>query len=87
MNKNWSDKAWQHYLYWQSQDKKTLKKINELIRSIEREGVNKGTGKPEKLKYRDVWSRRIDECNRLIYDIDEGKELLNIYSCKGHYDD
>ena len=86
MNKRWADSAWDDYLYWQAQDKKTLKKINELIKDIERNGVSSGIGKPEPLRYRKAWSRRIDERHRLVYDIDENGYLL-IYSCYGHYED
>lgn len=85
MNKIWSDKAWNDYLYWQTQDKKTLVKINKLVKDIERNGVYEGIGKPEPLKYRKGWSRRIDEKNRLVYDIDEHENIL-IAACKGHYE-
>ena len=68
MKKEWSDEAWDDYLYWQTQDKKTLKKINELIKDIDRNGVY-GLGKSEPLRYRPGWSRRIDKENRLIFDI------------------
>lgn len=85
MTKLWSDKAWDDYLYWQTQDKKTLKRINELIKDIERSGVSEGIGKPEPLRYRKGWSRRIDEKNRLIYDVD-GKGNLLIAACRGHYE-
>lgn len=70
MNKIWSDEAWEDYLYWQVQDKKTLKRVNLLIKDIER-NMNKGIGKPEQLKnnLQGFWSRRIDEKNRLIYRI------------------
>ena len=81
----WTHKAWQDYLYWQTQDKKTLKKINELVKDIERNGVLNGIGKPEKLKYRNGYSRRIDQYNRLIYDI--VNEIIIIISCKGHYEE
>ena len=74
--------AGQDYLYWQSQDKKTW--INELIKDIERNGVLNGIGKPEALKYRKGFSRRIDETNRLVYAIDENG-VLWIISCRGHY--
>ena len=84
MNKRWDDKAWEDYVYWQTQDKKTLKRINELIKDIERNGVMNGIGKPERLKYGDGYSRRIDDSNRLVYDIDENG-LLYIKICKGHY--
>lgn len=86
MNKLWSDKTWLDYLYWQTQDKKTLKRINELIKDIERNGIGQGIGKPESLKFRKGWSRRIDEKNRLVYDIDSSGNLL-IASCRGHYED
>ncbi len=78
--------AFEEYLYWQSQDKKTLKRINALIKDIRSNGALKGTGKPEKLKYRSGYSRRIDEANRLVYDIDE-LQNIKIISCKGHYED
>lgn len=87
MNKLWTDDGWADYLYWQSQDKKTLKRINELIKDIERNGTLNGIGKPEALKYRKGFSRRIDETNRLVYAIDENGVLwiLWIISCRGHY--
>lgn len=86
MNKLWSDRGWEEYLSWQMQDKKTLKKINELVKDIERNGLSVGIGKPEALKYRNAWSRRIDHANRLVYNIDDNGNLL-IISCKGHYDE
>ena len=84
MNKIWSDRAWEEYLYWQMQDKKTLKRINELVKDIERNGISEGIGKPEPLRYRKAWSRRIDRENRLVYNLSEDGNLL-IISCKGHY--
>ena len=86
MNKLWADRAWDDYLYWQQQDKKIVRKINELVKDIERNGVSKGTGKPEPLRYRKACSRRIDHENRLIYNIDDNGSLW-IISCKGHYND
>ena len=83
MIKLWSDRAWDEYLEWQVIDKKTLKKINNLIKDIERNGLSSGLGKPEPLKYRKAW-RRIDHENRLVYNFDENHNLL-IISCKGHY--
>lgn len=85
MQKSWYDKAWDDYLYWQSHDKKTLKRINQLIRDTERDSFN-GIGKPEPLKgdLSGFWSRRIDDTNRLVYRING--ELLEILSCKGHYE-
>lgn len=85
MEKVWSDIMWDEYLYWLREDRKTLKKINELIKSIERDGPMKGLGKPEPLKYRDGYSRHIDDKNRLIYDVKNGQILL--ISCKDHYED
>ena len=85
MRKLWSDEAWNEYLSWQASDKKITKKINDLIKSIERDGVMKGIGKPEPLKYRKGYSRRINETDRLAYDVEKG--IIFIYACKGHYDD
>ncbi len=84
MDKLWTDEGWDDYVYWQNQDRKTLNRINDLLKDIERNGVDKGIGKPEKLRYRDGWSRRIDEKNRLVYNINE-QGYLNVISCRGHY--
>lgn len=86
MKKVWFDEAWEDYLYWQIQDKKTLKRINSLVKDIERNHFE-GIGKPEPLKENlsGFWSRRIDDKNRLVYRIKDG--VLEIASCKGHYDD
>lgn len=81
-----SEKAWEHYVYWQMQDKKTIKKINVLIEDIKRNGAMEGIGKPEPLKHRPGFSRRIDEANRLVYEIDEVQNI-RILSCRGHYED
>ena len=86
MNKLWADRAWDDYLYWQQLDKKMVKKINELIKDIERNGFSKGIRKPEPLRYRKAWSRRIDQENRLVYNIDPQGNLW-IIACKGHYED
>ena len=67
MKKLWEDDAWEEYKEWLNVDKKILKRINELIKDIERYGVLEGRGKPKKLKYREEYSRRIDEEHRLIY--------------------
>ncbi len=85
MRKIWYDRAWEDYLYWQSQDKKTLRRINTILRDIER-GNFDGVGKPEALKgeLTGFWSRRIDEKNRLVYRVRQG--VLEIASCRGHYD-
>ena len=84
MEKVWADEAWDDYLYWQTQDKKTLKKLNSLIKDVERNGLQ-SIGKSEPLKYRTGWSRRIDKKNRLVFDIKDGQ--LYIASCRGHYED
>lgn len=84
-NFTFTEKGWEHYLYWQTQDRKTLKKINSL-EDIRRNGAMQGTGKPEVLKYCSGYSRRINEANRLVYDIDEQQNIC-IISCKGHYED
>jgi len=84
MEKLWTDEAWSDYLYWQTQDKKTLKRINQLIQDIERNG-NDGIGKPEPLKH-DLsgwWSRHIDDKHRLIYCIEDDKII--IAHCRTHY--
>lgn len=85
MNKLWSDRAWDDYLSWQSLDKNMVRRINELVKDIERNGVSTGIGKPEPLKYRKAWSRRINREHRLVYNIDGNNNLL-IISCKGHYE-
>lgn len=82
----WEDRAWDDYVYWQTQDKKTLKRINALIRDIQR-STFEGIGKPEPLKENlsGIWSRRIDEANRISYYEKDG--TIFILSCRGHYDD
>ena len=79
-------KAWEDYLYWQTQDKKTLNRINQLLRDIIRNG-NNGLGKPEPLRNNPTgeWSRRIDENNRLVYRILEDR--IEIIQCRTHYGD
>lgn len=86
MIKAWGDEAWKDYIYWQAQDKKTLKKINELIKDIDRNGYN-GIGKPEALKndLSGYWSRRIDDTNRLVYKIENNE--IKIIQCRTHYKD
>jgi toxin YoeB len=80
-----SKNAWEDYVSWQNEDKKILRKINELIRDIQRQPFE-GLGKPEPLKYdlSGFWSRRIDREHRLVYQVHEGEIL--IYSCRFHYD-
>lgn len=87
MNKVWAPEAWDDYLWWQTQDKRTLKKINALIKDIERSGFSAGIGKPEPLRgdLSGFWSRRIDEQNRLVYRVVGAS--IEIASCKSHYGD
>lgn len=86
MQKLWTDRAWEDYLYWQTQDKKTVKRINQLVKDIERNG-NDGIGKPELLKgdLSGWWSRRIDDTNRLIYRIENDNIVIS--ACRSHYGD
>ncbi len=81
----WTKEAWTDYVYWQSQDKKTLKRINKLILDAQRSPFE-GIGKPEPLKENlaGFWSRRIDETNRLVYAVE--KKQLTIISCRYHYE-
>ena len=83
---SFSEKGWGDYCYWQAQDKKTLKRINNLLQDIGRNSF-KGLGKPEPLKgdFAGFWSRRIDDANRLIYKISDDE--IEIIECKGHYGD
>lgn len=85
MNKVWAPEAWDDYLWWQVQDKKTLKRINALIKDIDRNGAFVGIGKPEPLRgsLSGFWSRRIDEQNRLVYRVSEAG--LEMASCRYHY--
>ena len=87
MRKTWTDQGWDDYLYWQSQDKKTLRRINELVKDIERNGLLVGIGRPEALKndLQGFCSRRIDEKNRLVYFLSPDGALC-IIACRGHYE-
>lgn len=80
----WTDEAWNDYVYWQVQDKKTLKRINKLIIDTKRSPFE-GIGKPEPLKENlsGFWSRRIDETNRLVYAVSDS--YLTVISCRYHY--
>ena len=82
----WFEEAWEDYIYWQKQDKKTVKRINQFLQDAVRSGYT-GIGKPEPLKgeFSGFWSRRIDETNRFVYRIKGG--FLEVLSCMGHYDD
>lgn len=81
----WYSVAWDDYVSWQQEDKKTLKRVNSLIRDTLRAPFE-GIGKPEPLKgdLSGFWSRRIDDANRLVYRVRD--DSLEILSCKGHYD-
>ncbi|MBR4695147.1 MAG: Txe/YoeB family addiction module toxin [Selenomonadaceae bacterium] len=82
----WSEAAWDDYCYWQNQDKKTLKRINHLIKDIQR-NLYTGIGNPEPLKHdlNRYWSRQIDDKNRLVYNIK--KDVIYIIQCGSHYRD
>jgi toxin YoeB len=79
------DRAWAEYIEWQEKDRRLAKRINLLILDISRNGLSGGIGKPEPLKHQfsGLWSRRIDDANRLVYFIESGQ--LKIVACKGHY--
>jgi toxin YoeB len=85
MRVSWATTAWEDYLYWQDNDRKTVKKINNLIKDIQRNS-NEGLGKPEPLKhgFHGYWSRRITQEHRLIYKV-EGEQVL-IAQCRFHYE-
>ena len=82
----WEERAWNDYLYWQTQDRKTLKRINVLIGDIKRTPFE-GIGKPEPLRgsLSGYWSRRIDDTNRIVYF--EQEDVIYVISCRGHYED
>ena len=84
MRVSWESRAWEDYLYWQNQDKKTLSKINILIKEMQRSPFY-GQGKPEPLRgnLTDYWSRRIDKANRIVYKVEN--DTLVIAACRGHY--
>ncbi|MCL2669546.1 MAG: Txe/YoeB family addiction module toxin [Syntrophaceae bacterium] len=84
MIKSWDDDAWADYLYWQTQDKKTLKRINNLLKDIDRQPFS-GIGKPEPLtgNLSGYWSRRIDDSNRIVYRIKDSR--IEIIQCSTHY--
>lgn len=86
MRKIWHDEAWEEYLYWQEQDKKTLRRINKILKDIDRNGYN-CIGKPEKLSdiLSGFWSARIDEKNRIVFRI--VGDMLEIAECGSHYGD
>ncbi|HGS4862513.1 Txe/YoeB family addiction module toxin [Vibrio cholerae] len=81
---SWTDESWDDYLYWQTQDKKTLKRINKIINDVKRSPFE-GIGKPEPLKENlsGFWSRRFDDTNRLVYAVDDN--AITVISCRYHY--
>ena len=86
MIKSWTDEAWEEFEYWMAQDKKTLRRILQLLKDIDRNG-SEGIGKPERLSgdLSAYWSRRIDDANRLVYRIESG--VVKIVQCGSHYRD
>ena len=86
MIKSWSDEAWEDFEYWHNQDKKTMKRILKIIKDIDRNGYD-GIGKPEPLTgdLAGYWSRRIDDCNRIVYKIKD--DTIMIAQCGSHYKD
>ena len=81
-NITFSPDAWADYLYWQSEDKKTLKRINKLLQELQRDGAVQGIGKAELLR---KISKRIDDTNRLVYTAEN--DNIIVLSCRGHYED
>lgn len=81
----WASEAWDDYVWWQGEDKKTVKRINKLIKDIKSHGYE-GIGKPEPLKYEFAgwWSRRIDDTNRLVYHVID--DAIEIMMCRYHYE-
>lgn len=86
MNVIFTPTAWKQYTDLQKEDKKVIKRINDLIKDINRKGLLSGIGKPELLKHRKACSRRITDEHRLTYNFDSNQNLI-IYSCKYHYED
>ena len=86
MRKIWDEDAWEEYLYWQTQDKKILKRINQLLQDIDRNGYG-GIGKPEPLRgdLQGWWSKRIDDSNRTVFRI--RNDCIEILQCGSHYRD
>ena len=86
MQKAWTDYAWENYLYWHTQDKKTLKRIHTILKDMDRDPFS-GIGKPEPLKdnKQGYWSRRIDDVNRIVYKVENNQIVIT--QCGGHYDD
>lgn len=84
-NITFSPDAWADYLYWQTEDKKTLRRINKLLQELQREGAVQGLGKAELLRNTKGMSKRIDETNRITYVVENDNVI--VLSCRGHYED
>ena len=86
MIKAWTDEAWEDFTYWTKQDRKTLKRILQLLKDIDRNKYD-GIGKPERLmgEFSNYWSRGIDDCNRIVYQVDN--DTIKIVQCGSHYRD
>jgi len=84
MNLQWTSFAWEDYLFWQEEDKDIQRRINTLIKDIQRHPFT-GIGKPEKLKHdkKSYWSRRINKEHRLVYKVVD--DTLHIVQCRFHY--
>ena len=79
------NKSLEHFSYWAHNNRKIFDRIEKILDDIERNGAEKGIGKPERLKYEKGWSRRIDSEHRLVYDVKDN--VIEVKSCKGHYED
>lgn len=86
MNIIFTPTAWEQYTEWIKTDRKVINRINDLIQSIDRDGLLTGIGKPEILKHRKACSRRITDEHRLVYNFDDKQNLI-VYACRGHYED
>ena len=84
MIRAWTDAAWVDYVWWQAQDKKTLRRINQLVRDVDRSPFE-GIGKPEPLRFElaGLWSRRIDQANRIVYEV--SGDTVIFHSCRDRY--
>lgn len=85
MNKIFLDDGWEHFNYWIHENRSIADKIYKLLQDIERNGAASGLGKPERLKHKDCWSRRINDEHRLLYNVIN--DSIYVISCKGHYED
>lgn len=86
MNSIFTERGWKDYLSWQNEDKKMLKKINTLLKDIQRNGIDSRMGKAEILKNKEGYSKRIDKANRLVYTFNTNGDVV-VLACRGHYQD